>query len=605
MPDDHKFQVNLRGIIDLLSHHLYSGPQVYIRELLQNAADALVARRHHEPDFTGRIQIDVMPGAARTDATLIIHDNGIGLSESEVHEFLSTIGRSSKRESLERDDFIGQFGIGLLSGFVVSEEIVVITRSAVGGHPAVEWKGRADGTYSLRTLDRDFDPGTQVYLRSKPGCHEFFEPPFVRETARHYGGLLPFPITVQSGDTPEQINSAPPWEQEYDTAAEQREAFLQYGRDVFEADFFDAIPLASETGDVRGIAFILPHAANLSARRAHRVYLKHMLLSEKADNLLPDWAFFVKCIVNVNDLRPTAARESFYEDEYLSMARDTLGECLRQYLIALANTDRLRLNALIALHYLAIKALAVEDEDFYRIVIDWLPFETSFGQMTLAEYRAHTHRVRFVETRDEFRQIASVAAAQSICIINGGYAYDSQLIARLPEVFPELSVEQIDVNDLARNFNELTPAQQRATAAFRQAAAEALNDFDCVPELKQFEPAQLPTLYTVNESASFLRSVEQTQEITDEFWSEILDGVSADDQAEAQAQLCFNLSNPLIRKIVKLRDAAMLRSVVEMLYVQSLLMGHFPLKAREMSLLNTGLLGLIERGVNAQEDADR
>ncbi len=136
-----------------------------------------------------------------------------------------------------------------------------------------------------------------------------------------------------------------------------------------------------------GVAFVLPYTPNLAAKRTHRVYLKNMLLSEEADNLLPDWAFFVKAVVNVNDLRPTASRESFYEDEKLDDARAALGDCLRDYLVDLSRRDPARLERLIALHHLAIKALAVEDDEFYRLFIDWLPFETSLGDMTLGEYR--------------------------------------------------------------------------------------------------------------------------------------------------------------------------------------------------------------------------
>src|SRR5262245_48103112 len=111
------FQVNLGGIIELLSHHLYSGPQVYLRELLQNATDAIAARQRSDKDFTPAIQVEVVQGP---EPTLVFEDNGIGLTEEEVHQFLATIGLSSKRDQLarQREEFIGQFGIGLLSGFL-------------------------------------------------------------------------------------------------------------------------------------------------------------------------------------------------------------------------------------------------------------------------------------------------------------------------------------------------------------------------------------------------------------------------------------------------------------------------------------------------------
>ena len=123
-------------------------------------------------------------------------DNGVGLTADEVHKFLATIGLSSKKaaDGARPTDFIGQFGIGILSCFVVSEEIVVITRSAAD--PAakpVEWRAKSDGTYTLKELEREFEPGTQVWLTAKPGAEEQFAPDQVKRLARHYGGLLPTP----------------------------------------------------------------------------------------------------------------------------------------------------------------------------------------------------------------------------------------------------------------------------------------------------------------------------------------------------------------------------------------------------------------------------
>ncbi len=92
------FQVDLRGIVDLLSHHLYGSPQVYVRELLQNAVDAITAVRHADPDASGEVVIE--SADVTGDGTLRISDNGIGLTEAQVHELLATIGRSSKRDDL-------------------------------------------------------------------------------------------------------------------------------------------------------------------------------------------------------------------------------------------------------------------------------------------------------------------------------------------------------------------------------------------------------------------------------------------------------------------------------------------------------------------------
>src|SRR5262249_37233762 len=183
-------------------------------------------------------------------------------------------------------------------------------------------------------------------------------------------------------------------------------ALLEYGRKTFEMDFFDAIPLRSAVGEVDGVAFVLPFSPSLATKRTHRVYLKHMLLSENAENLVPDWAFFVKCVVNANDLRPTASRESFYEDDKLASTRDALGDCLRNSRVGLARREPQRLQQFIALHHLSIKALATRDDEFFKLFIDWLPFETSLGDMTMGGYRKQNDTIRYAPRVDAFRQIA-------------------------------------------------------------------------------------------------------------------------------------------------------------------------------------------------------
>jgi molecular chaperone HtpG len=115
------FQVDLRGVVDLLSRHLYSGPRVYVRELLQNATDAVTARRALDVDAPARVRFRGTDGGG-----LEVTDTGVGLTPDEARELLATVGRSSKRD-LElgggRTEFLGQFGIGLLSAFTVSDRI--------------------------------------------------------------------------------------------------------------------------------------------------------------------------------------------------------------------------------------------------------------------------------------------------------------------------------------------------------------------------------------------------------------------------------------------------------------------------------------------------
>lgn len=601
MSQQHKFQINLRGMIDLLSHHLYSGPHVFVRELLQNGIDAIRAREQIEPSCQGRIDIQLISGSDDTLPTLVFEDNGVGLTEEEVHRFLATIGESSKRDTLaeQRTQFIGQFGIGLLSCFMVADEIVVVTRSAREDGPAIEWRGKPDGTYEVRPLSQEITPGTRIYLRARPEMFDYFTKDRLHQLLEHFGDLLPIPIHFTVGDHTSHINNrVPPWEQAYALLDEERQAYLSYGKEILGQEFFDYIPLHSEEGGVIGAAYILPHPTSPNARGQHRVYLKGMLLSDKVEELLPRWAVFVRCIVNTDKLRPVASREGFYENEELEATREALGKALRDWLLQLAKTAPDRLERLISVHHLAIRGLAAHDAECFRVFVDLLPIETTLGHMTLGTYRSKYDVLRYTPTLDVFRQIAQVAASQNLCIINAGYVYDEELLRMLGELNPELKMERLDAASLAQQLEDLTIDEREKAFELLRIADVVLQPFHCSSDIKKFAPNTLPTLYTTNAEGDFFRQAENTKDVTDSIWSGIIDAVTTEIAPQSYAQLCFNYDNPLVRRLINLGDRQLLKRTVEMLYVQALLLGHHPLSVREMSLLNEGLLGLIEAALD-------
>ena len=596
--DEHRFQIDLRGLIELLSDHLYSGPQVYVRELLQNGVDAITARRAVEPGHKGRIELEVIEVEGDLP-TLIVSDNGVGLTKDEVHRFLATIGESSKRGVvLERgEEFIGQFGIGLLAGFLVSQELVMVTRSIEPGAPALEWRGRPEGTYGVRELEHEVEPGTRVYLKAKEGAEEWLAPKRVEELARHFGGLLGEDVVLRLPSGERRLNLDPPWRNPPGDPDEEREALLELGRETFEVDFFDAIPLRGR--GLAGVAYVLPYRPTLATQGSHRVYLKGMLLSESAKNLLPDWAFFVRCLIDARRLRPTASREQLYEDAELETTRTALGNALRDYLVELSRTDRARWLRFLSLHSLSIRALALQDEELFDLFVERLPYETSAGRLTLGEVRELFGTVRYVADLESFRQVQAVASAQGLCLVNGGYVYDAEILARYAaRQAGQVEVEELDPQALTQSLAPPSPEEAERYRGFVSLADEVLRPLGCAAELRRFAPADLPTIYATDRDAPFRRAMERTREDVAEegAWAGVLDALAAARPAPP-AQLCFNLDNPSVAKLGAQRDPVLLRRAVELLYVQALLLGQHPLRQQELSLLNTGLLGLVEWGL--------
>lgn len=598
--NEYRFQVNLSGMINILSNHLYSSPKVYLRELLQNATDAITARNKAEPASKGQVTVEI--AGEGSNRTMTIEDNGIGLTEEDIHRFLAMIGHSSKvgEDFLATESsFIGRFGIGLLSCFMVSEEIIVLTQSAQGG-PSMEWRGKPDGTYTIRKLDTRLSTGTRVYLRCKPGCESYFEPETVKELLFYYGALLPYPVSLRTSGGQEVVNSfRPVWIEEPELARGNRQEVLAFGQRLLGERFQDFIPLRTSNGRTGGIAFILPHTVNLNAKRAHRVYLKQMLVSDQADNILPEWAFFVKCLIWTDELQPTASREHFYEDERLQEVRNELGQAIRDELMRMGEYEPDRLQHMIGLHVLSMKALAAEDMDFLSVIYRWLVFESTYGERTLGELLSEERKLYYTLSVDEYRQIAHVAAAQSQLVLNGGYIYNAELLEALAFLKPELELERLVPEDVSLAFTDLAPDEKNRYYEAIRLADATLQSFKCQVQMKRFKPSELPALYTLSKESSALRSIEKAKESSPDLLAAVLGNLGVGLNESAYSTLYFNLDNPMVQRVFSSAHPEMLPTAVEVLYTNALMMGHYPMTRQELHAMNKGVVRFIEWGLTA------
>ncbi|OLE25892.1 MAG: HSP90 family protein [Catenulispora sp. 13_1_20CM_3_70_7] len=622
MSSAHSFQVDLRGIVDLLSHHLYSSPRVFLRELMQNAVDAITARRVVEPDAPAVVRIST------SGAGIQVRDSGIGLTEDEVHRFLATIGRSSKRVDgdpgglgdiaaiLEpgRGDFLGRFGIGLLACFVVADEITVVTKSAAEpGAPAVEWRGAADGRYEVRLLTGDEAPsvpGTTVVLKPSPGKEFWFQTPRVVELARDYGSLLPYETVLEddAGYTYRITETPPVWDREYPSPRTRHEALAAYCQDTLGFAPLDVIELDIPLLGIKGAAYVLPTAATAADQGGHRVHLKGMLLSDQARGLLPDWAFFVRCVIDTDALRPTASREALYEDDRLAAVRDALGSRVRDWLAGLAATDPARLNRLLAVHYLGVKALARFDDDLFALILPWLPFETTAGRLPLTEF-AERHRVLHLTAGDEeFQQIAPIAAAAGLGVVNGGFTYDAELVRKLPRTpaGAGVTVVDLDPDTVAAHLDGVDAADELAAGPLLAVARRVLDPLDCDVALRAFHPMTIPALLLDGREARYERAradaeAEAAADATDDLWADILGALRT---AGPRARLVLNHRSSLIQGLIELDQAELAATGLEAVYGQALLLAKRPIRATETVLLNRAFLGLLAHAVGRKQEPE-
>ncbi|AKV86299.1 molecular chaperone Hsp90 [Microbacterium sp. CGR1] len=597
--DVQQFQVDLRGVVDLLSRHIYSSPRVYLRELLQNARDAITARREVDGQG-GSIRI-----TALTDTTgeFVLRDDGIGLTAAEVGDLLATVGRSSKRDifDLPRSDYLGQFGIGLLSCFMVADSIVIRSRSVRGG-PAVEWTGSADGTFRVVEIDDDLLIGTSVHLRPRFDADELLRPAAVRELATTFAEFLPVRVILDSASGDVDITRRTP----FLDPADDIDGAVQYGRDLLGASPLDVIELSEPATGTRGLAYVLPYAPPPGARQATRMYLGRMLLGERVDDVLPEWAFFVRAVVDSTGLAPTASRESLVDDAALERVREQLGAGIRRWVLELGLREPHRLAQFVAIHEVGLKSLVRHDDELAQFITRWLTLETTHGTMRIGDLVERYPHVRFAQSVDEFRQVAGISPGSEV-LVNGGYLYDADLVRMLPELYPHVTIELVDV---AGELDRLDPPpldDRDAALALEARAGGVLTASGCSVTVRSIDQPELAALYVADPEV--LRRIDRgrTKGITGSLWGGVLDRIdstlSASRDDDLSARLCLNWSNRVVRALVRVQDDAVFARTVQLLYIQALLAGHHPLSDADRALMSTALSDLVSLSAGIEADS--
>ncbi|MBC1777060.1 HSP90 family protein [Listeria seeligeri] len=598
MDYSHRFQVNLAGMIDILSNHLYDEKDVYIRELLQNATDAIRARKKLEPSIEGEIHVSL--SGKPDEKTLILEDNGIGLTEEEVHAFLATIANSSKGEKKfegqEANDFIGRFGIGLLSCFIVSDEIVMISTSKKNNE-TTEWRGKADGTYSVRKLETETrEPGTQVYLRLRAGLEdhpECEETEYLINTLKKYGSSLESTIIIEKNGYEERIND---WTKQFSDKATlftlPREQIIRYGEDLLGTRFEDYFLIENASGRTFGIAYMIPYTVQMNAVRKQTVFLNNMFITSEANNVLPDWAFFAECVLWTDELQPVASRESFYKNERLTTVATELGAALKKGIETLPEKA---LTKLLMTHYLGFKALASEDAPFLQLIYPYLTFRTLNGEEKLADILKKETTIYYTFSVDDFRQMSDIARSSGMTLINGGYSYDTPILAQLNHLLAETNFVLIQPEEITDKLLPMTLDEEAAYQPILREMNEMMAEFDADVTIKHFEPQSLPIIFIHSTATQATRELERAVEETSSVLSDILESIQKEQAPAPLAHLYLNLDNELIKRLFTSgKTVDELSVIVNVLYIQALLLGHYPLKRKEMELMNQNMLRILE-----------
>lgn len=323
------FQAEVKQLLRLVIHSLYSNKEIFLRELVSNASDACDKLRFealsdpalYEGDTDLRIRVSV-DKAART---ITISDNGIGMSRAEVIENIGTIARSGTREFLEKltgdqakdAHLIGQFGVGFYSSFIVADRVTLITRRAgLTPEHGVKWESTGEGEYTLENLEKA-SHGTDVILHLREGEDEFLEPWRIRSIIHKYSDHIALPILMkkEGSEEEERVNQASAlWARpKSEITPEQYEEFYKHVAHAFEP------PLAYVHSKVEGkqeytlLLYIPQHAPfdlwDRQQRHGIKLYVRRVFIMEDMEKLMPHYLRFVRGVIDSNDLPLNVSRE--------------------------------------------------------------------------------------------------------------------------------------------------------------------------------------------------------------------------------------------------------------------------------------------------------
>jgi molecular chaperone HtpG len=352
----HEFQAEVRELLDLMIHSLYSHKDIFLRELISNASDALDKIRFEalsRPELaSGELGIILEVDAAAR--TLAVHDNGIGMSRAEVVENLGTIARSGTREFLRAireakaaaaPELIGQFGVGFYASFMVADRITVVTRRA-GTEEATRWESIGDGSYTLEPAERPA-AGTTVTLHLKPqdeedGLNDYTQASALKDIVKRYSDFVTYPIRLQ-GETLNSMKAI--WARDRDavTEDEHREFYKHVSHDW--NDPLEHVSVHMEGSfEARALLYIPSKAPfDLHDREgAHRglaLYVKRVFIMDDWRELLPPHLRFVRGVVSADDLPLNVSREILQKNRQIQAIRKYL---VRRLLAALKEMRELR-----------------------------------------------------------------------------------------------------------------------------------------------------------------------------------------------------------------------------------------------------------------------
>ncbi len=352
-----EYRAEVKQLLDILAHSLYSDREVFLRELISNASDALnrvqfeMLTNHDVVDPEVELAIHLAVDAE--NRTLIISDTGIGMNRDELVENLGTIAHSGARTFLQNaakgqgalEEIIGQFGVGFYSVFMVADEVTVIARSYRAGDEAAMWRSTGDSKFSLYSADKS-SRGAEIRIKLKEDAAEFAQPWRLESIVRKHSDYVSYPIYLdgQEGE-PRMVNRRTAlWRQSPSSveASQYDEFYKQLTLDD-HAPLLHLHLVADAPVNVRAVLYVPSQrergALRITPDYGLRLYSRKVLIQDRSRDLLPEHFRFVEGVVDSEDLPLNVSRETVQSNPVMRQLKRALTNRLTKEIRALAEND--------------------------------------------------------------------------------------------------------------------------------------------------------------------------------------------------------------------------------------------------------------------------
>ena len=366
MAETREFKTEVQQLLQLMIHSLYSNRDIFLRELIANAADALDKARFEsltDPAGARDWKITVVPD--KEAKTLTICDNGIGMSSEDVVENIGTIAKSGTKAFLKMleekgengadiPELIGQFGVGFYSAFMVASSVELTTKR--GDAPAVCWRSTGEGSYELDSAEKA-EPGTEIVLHLKEDAEIYLENWKISEIVHRYSDFIAYPIVMPEKKTDENnhetveertLNSQKAiWlRKPSEITDEEYKSFYAHLANFAGTEYLKAIHMTAEgTSEFKALLF-LPKQAPFNLlmpdiqKKGLQLYIKRMFITDECKELLPDYLRFVCGVVDSSDLPLNVSREILQQNPMLDKIRNAVTGKVLTELKKLLENDR-------------------------------------------------------------------------------------------------------------------------------------------------------------------------------------------------------------------------------------------------------------------------